>query len=168
MAKDWLVKWNRSFDAGISSKTIASVLGGEGAEYILDTRPDTPGDTSDFNRCVKLLDKAQEAGEDWRARLDEVVEAYPTWKPLVDHWELLEQALAEDIIKQKKPWPVVLDYRKKRGFGPLKHPRKRRVCPPSRTWHILSLLHGFPDPCEGQDVPWPRFEPPAVKEGISC
>ena len=54
--------------------------------------PSIPYDAGDLGRCLRLLDKLPE----WRARLDEVAEAFPQWRPLVEHWSELESLYADE------------------------------------------------------------------------
>jgi hypothetical protein len=63
--------------AGVSSKTIAHVLGGLPVDYTSH-----PLDVDDFGRCYRLLLLFPE----WRPRLGEVAERYPHWRPLVAAW----------------------------------------------------------------------------------
>lgn len=88
---DPLLRWFSGADTGISSTTIAHVLGGTP----LRTRADVPYDPADFGRCVRLLDQMDAACRDrretpWRDRLWEVAECYPAWSQLVSVWAELE------------------------------------------------------------------------------
>lgn len=89
----WLKKWIQGDDTGTSSLTIAHSM--VGAADLLQ-RSDAPHDTSDVGRCVRLLDKAAENGEDWRSRMAEVVGVCPAWKPLLPIWADVEAAYRED------------------------------------------------------------------------
>lgn len=85
-----LTEWYASPHCGLSSATIAHVLGhgplinGFGAR--------TPSDPADFARCHRLL--AMFPG--WRERLGEVADRFPDWRPLVDHWSELEALYVEE------------------------------------------------------------------------
>ena len=142
MPRDWLTEWYNSGDTGTSSETIARVLTGERIG-----RPDAPYDGADVGRCVRLLDLAAKNGQDWRARLGEVADRYPAWwAPLVSRWPDIEAAYAEDIEAQR---PERYDRR-----------NRRQPCPPSRSWHLVSVLRGRGDPYRGEAVPWPREPDP--------
>jgi len=73
-------QWIISDDTGISSKTIWAVMMG------VDTdRSNVPLDCADFGRCYRLLKHMPE----WTARLPEVAEKYPGWKPILREWDTL-------------------------------------------------------------------------------
>lgn len=83
--------WLTSGDVGISSATIWSVMTGRPFP-LRHFWPDTPCDPDDFGRCHRLLDRFPE----WRARLDEVAEWYPNWKPLVREWDRMTALYLRD------------------------------------------------------------------------
>ena len=89
-------EWSRSWDTGISSLTIFSVLTGEPLQC---SRADTPKDPEDFGRCVRLLDVAPE----WRNRLQAVADRYPEWEPLVKNWPELEALYRQEIPSGRAP-----------------------------------------------------------------
>lgn len=76
------IEWLLGDDTGASSKTILSVMTGNKISY-----PSVPIDTSDFGRCVRILEKFP----DWKVRLNEVSELYPEWGPLVEAWSELTE-----------------------------------------------------------------------------
>lgn len=86
-----VLTWWRSWDAGISSKTIAHVLGG--VPWLESFHPDIPHDPSDFGRCHRLLALFPA----WRVRLGEVAKRYPVWAPMVREWAAMEQLYREDF-----------------------------------------------------------------------
>lgn len=140
----WLQSWYRSCDTGISSKTIARVLTGEFCE-----NPNAPHDPSDVGRCVRLLDLAEENGEDRRSRLVEVAEKVPVWAPLVPRWAEIEAAFRE----QERAETALADAARKRWPATW---RKRVTWPPSYCWWLVSTLRGHGDPYKGREVPWER------------
>jgi hypothetical protein len=75
-------EWVRSWDTGLSSKTIFDYM-----RTGLASNPNVPLDASDFGRCSRLLAVAP----GWRQRLSGLGDAYPAWKPLVENWDMLEQ-----------------------------------------------------------------------------
>ena len=86
------LEWFYGPDAGNSSLTIFSVLSTHHHLLPADFRPYPPSDPSDFGRCLRLLN----AVPAWCARLSEVVERHPAWKPLVEHWDELEELWLEE------------------------------------------------------------------------
>jgi hypothetical protein len=131
----WLTMWIRGGDTGTSSKTIAFAL--IGAASLLD-RMDAPYDTADVGRCVRLLDAAAKNGEDWRARLSEVADVCPEWRPLVERWPEIEAAYREDEAAQNAHYA-------EHGYRP-RSKRARESFPPSRCWWLVSALRGHGDP----------------------
>ena len=101
-----VILWLLLGRTGISSKTIVYALTGINIESFIkcgvsimifdQPRFDVPYDTSDFRRCHLLLELFPE----WRARLPEVAEKFPKWKPLVDAWDELEALYAEEINRK--------------------------------------------------------------------
>ena len=83
------LEWLFGDDTGLSSRTIAGVMLNLPPAAI--HLPSIPYDAGDLGRCQRLLEKLPE----WRARLDEVAEAFPQWRPLVEHWRELERLYAE-------------------------------------------------------------------------
>ena len=84
------LEWLFGDDTGLSSRTIAGVMLNLPPAAI--HLPSIPYDAGDLGRCQRLLEKLPE----WRARLDEVAEAFPQWRPLVEHWRELERLYAEE------------------------------------------------------------------------
>lgn len=81
------MKWIDGPDAGISSKTIWSVM--------MDRRVDRlgiPWDPADFGRCHRLL----EAFPAWRTRLPELAARWPAWRPLVENWDRMTALYVRD------------------------------------------------------------------------
>lgn len=101
-----VILWLLLGRTGISSKTIVYALTGiniesfikRGVSIMIFDQPrfDVPWDPSDFRRCHLLLELFPE----WRARLPEVAEKFPKWKPLVDAWDELESLYAEEITRK--------------------------------------------------------------------
>ena len=83
--EQWIVGGN----TGASSETIWAALMGVRA-----ARPSIPYDSDDFGRCWRLLGQM----DGWKARLNEVADAYPMWGPIVSAWdELTALYEAEDF-----------------------------------------------------------------------
>lgn len=101
-----VIFWLLLGKTGISSKTIVYALTGINIEsfikrgeeilHFTTNHFDVPYDPSDFRRCLLLLELFPE----WRARLPEVAEKFPRWKPLVDAWDELEALYAEEIARE--------------------------------------------------------------------
>ena len=134
--RPWLRQWWARTDRGLSSETIAWVLSGH-LDVARETAQDlrAPSDTSDVGRCIRLLDLAASHGEDWRARLPEVAQAVPGWRPLVPRWADIEAAYQADVVAQttaredaERRWPATW--------------RRRWKCPPSACWTLVSVLSG--------------------------
>ena len=125
----WLQEWIRGGDTGTSSTTIAFVM--IGAAPLL-SRMAAPYDTSDVGRCIRLLDLAEQHGWRWRARLNEVADVCPEWKPLIPRWTEIEAAYYEDKTAQ--------DAHNK------SHYRNHKPIPPSRCWWLISTIRGHGDP----------------------
>lgn len=77
------IAWLTNGDTGTSSMTIWHVL--MKRTMAIDRWPDVPHDPADFGRCHRLLNVMPS----WRARLPEVAETHPKWKPLVEAWDEL-------------------------------------------------------------------------------
>ena len=149
----WVIQWREGDDTGVSSRTIACVMiGWPISDIMIGWRGDAPYDTSDVGRCVRLLDLAAEHGEDWRARLHEVAARVSAWAPLVPRWADIEAAYREDVVAQEAWSAAGHDRRTRSG-----RPRKNGVpIPPSRCWHLVSVLRGHGDPYKGREVSWGR------------
>lgn len=89
MSKITPIDWLLSDDTGISSKTILAVMTGSNVSRY--SRP--PADPSDFGRCYRLL----QLFPDWRARLNEVADKFPSWAGLVKEWDELTAMYEEEI-----------------------------------------------------------------------
>ena len=83
MNQEALLQWAMGNDAGISSKTIMSVMTGTA----LEDHASVPWDADDFGRCYRLLNIFPE----WKSRLQEVADKYPEWQKLVDNWDKLTE-----------------------------------------------------------------------------
>lgn len=77
-------QWLFDGDAGVSSKTIWSVMTGVDPK----TSFCYPCDPDDFGRCHRLLVRFPE----WRERMGEVAAKYPRWAPMVREWDALTAA----------------------------------------------------------------------------
>ncbi len=94
-------QWLAGPDTGISSCTIYGVLYADGG-YVHrfgEVWADVPHDPADFGRCHRLL-KLFPA---WRARLGEVADKHPKWRPLVEHWDELEALYGEELPSGTAP-----------------------------------------------------------------
>ena len=98
--KDRLILWLLLGETGVSSETIAYALSGvkvqnlQKAHICYNVTPcmwDVPHDAADFRRCLRLLEYIPE----WRKRLPEVAERFPSWKGIVEHWDELERLYEE-------------------------------------------------------------------------
>jgi hypothetical protein len=81
--------WADGPDSGLSSKTIVQVLVGIDLLWP-HWEPRTPLDAADFGRCSRMLALFPEL----RERLFLVSERHPEWWQLVEHWDELEELLA--------------------------------------------------------------------------
>lgn len=153
----WVRDWMGGGDTGTSSITIASVMLALPFELTLHRRYGSePGDNGDVGRCVRLLDLAAEHGVDWRARLPEVVARVPAWAPLVPRWADIETAYREDE-EAGRAWRAAGHDRNLRKRGrKLVHGPGYVKPPPSRCFHLVSVLCGGRDPYAGEPVPWER------------
>lgn len=99
---DWPDCWLLGRHPGTSSLTMYDVLSPDGLPDGpgFDIRPSTPRDAADFGRCVKFLD---EAPNEWRHRLHELINPHPKWGHLVLQWPALEERYRdgrhEDLTK---------------------------------------------------------------------
>lgn len=78
---DWII----GPDTGVSSSTIVHVLSGL-PWTMSEFKPDIPYDPWDFARCYRLLEIIPE----WKERLHEVADKYPSWKLIIENWKTLE------------------------------------------------------------------------------
>lgn len=91
-------EWHRSWDTGISSLVIYSVMEDAlmpktyGKEFF-------PHDPADFGRCHRLL----KVGDQYRERLHEVSDKYPQWEGFVDAWDELTALWEEESPSGKCP-----------------------------------------------------------------
>lgn len=93
--------WISNGETGISSKTIWSVMMRTAEPHSKDAwgRYRYPLDPSDFRRCRLLLDLIPE----WRERLQEVADMFPTWQGLVDNWGELDALYDEEAAQNNAP-----------------------------------------------------------------
>lgn len=91
-------RWILGNDTGVSSQTIWAVMMNEAtAENIKEMSVsgcyfDIPHDPDDFGRCYRLLLHFPE----WRARIKEMGNVFPKWKPMADCWNQLEGLYLEE------------------------------------------------------------------------
>lgn len=90
-------EWFRSWDTGTSSQTIYAVLSGR---HVTPNNPDGPRDVGDFGRCRRLM---KVAPPEWTARIGEVAQRFPGWKPLTDNWGELTALYDEEIGADSPP-----------------------------------------------------------------
>jgi len=143
---DPITEWILGWDRGVSSNTIAGfMLYGVNGALMAARPPDAPHDTSDVGRCVRLLDIAERAGLDWRARMPELGAAFPrTWGKIASHWPRIEAAYRRDEAAQREAnrahehgrWhSPKTGKRYKTPRGPI-----RATLPPSEAWWLCSWL----------------------------
>jgi hypothetical protein len=84
-------EWYRSDDRGLSSDYLARVLIG----YGVSSRPDTPSDSYDFGRCVKMIHVLKL--EDKLAELiQNPSKIHPKWAPVLRNWDEWAQLLIKE------------------------------------------------------------------------
>jgi hypothetical protein len=102
-------EWLFGPDTGTSSLTIFSVLSKKHSYEALKKMnpydPDIPYDPDDFGRCRRLLKKFPE----WRARMPEVADRYPEWRPLVRDWDKLDALYEEEVPNDKGKAPKLYE-----------------------------------------------------------
>lgn len=93
-------EWAASWDTGISSATIWSVMTGRPSPVggIL-AFGSAPSDPADFGRCYRLL----KAFPEWRARIHEVGLEYIEWSGLVLAWDELTALYEEELPSGTAP-----------------------------------------------------------------
>ncbi|KKN65505.1 hypothetical protein LCGC14_0481090 [marine sediment metagenome] len=93
-------QWIVEGEVGTSSKTMWAVLMGavEGPRRLDGRHYDIPHDPDDFRRCFKLIIQVR-----WRARLPEISECFPAWKPYIERWNDLERLYIEEHPSRKFP-----------------------------------------------------------------
>ena len=86
-------QWIVEGEIGVSSKTMWAVLMdvAHGPQRLDGRHYDIPHDPDDFRRCFKLIIQVG-----WRARLPEVAECFPAWKPYIERWNDLEKLYIEE------------------------------------------------------------------------
>jgi hypothetical protein len=84
-----LQAWLTSDDTGLSSRYMASVLGGWECEY------NHPHDLDDFGRCSRLL----KAVPEFRSKLERMRTKSPQWTALMDIWEEVEALIESKDYK---------------------------------------------------------------------
>jgi len=92
-------EWILCGDTGISSQTIWAVMVGvvNGKNLPTRFRFDVPHDPADFGRCFRLLLRFPE----WKGRLNEVAEAFPKWRPMVENWGRMSEVYLRDLATGK-------------------------------------------------------------------
>jgi len=88
-------RWVGGGDTGTSSLTIWAVLMNRISPH---GRLDIPYDPDDLGRCYRLLRIKPE----WEARLAEVAEAVPRWRPFVREWDKLIALFEDDVQNAPK------------------------------------------------------------------
>jgi hypothetical protein len=83
-------RWNDSYDTGISSKAIASVMRGATASVGASSYPRDP---ADLGRCLRLLRLIPE----WRPRILIMGGLGPVWAEMARRWDELEQSMADEV-----------------------------------------------------------------------
>jgi hypothetical protein len=86
-------EWMRSWDTGMSSKTIWYQMMNQ-----LSPDPRFPWDPDDFGRCYRLLD----AFPAWRTRFEEM-RTVKGWAKFVDAWPELERLYREELPQGDGP-----------------------------------------------------------------
>lgn len=95
-------EWARSWDVGISSGVIYSVLSGQPTPSVEFSGPgetNWPHDVGDFGRCVRLVrvgSAVDGPAPSWAERLGEVSGRYPCWAPFVVEWSKLSALYTEE------------------------------------------------------------------------
>lgn len=93
-----LQRWWEGLHVGTSSATIFGVLAPEENPYKKQAQShgtgSTPRDSSDFSRCIKLL----ELFPNWETRLAEVAEQFPEtkWPKIVEKWKKLKSCTTKE------------------------------------------------------------------------
>lgn len=95
-----LMTWLICGNTGVSSKCLAATIMsyGESANIKCYEARQHPLDSSDFNRCVKLLNQVPEL----REHLPIMRSVSEYWEVLVDNWEGLETLLHNEIKESKR------------------------------------------------------------------
>lgn len=93
-SKRAFINWLAHGERGVSSNAIASVLSGIDClkNYKFSTNPSDP---ADFLRCQKLFTQVPE----FRPQLQMMYGESPEWASLVDHWQEIEDVIAQDLIE---------------------------------------------------------------------
>jgi len=135
----WVLRWHRSGDCGISSESLCYHM--LGSEDLVDLHRykhnmDAPYDQYDLCRCLDLITLAAKHGLQWRERIHEMA-VYPAWAPLVGRWQDLEEAHSRDAAAR-----ITWDrerYATKDG-GRRARPRKDIPYPPSESGLLIRQL----------------------------
>lgn len=83
------LEWALGRDTGISSEAICAVMAGCNTEL---GKSCYPSDNGDFGRCYRLLKLFPE----WEARIEEMGEVCPGWKPIAENWQELKALYERD------------------------------------------------------------------------
>jgi hypothetical protein len=89
-----LEEWMQSRDTGRSSMSIARVYKGDWQRAAI-VGLDVPHDGADFGRCYRLLKMFPQV----REAFPKLAELCPTWKPFVEHWDLLTKTFESEPEK---------------------------------------------------------------------
>lgn len=85
-----ILEWMATSNTGTSSKAMAFCAAG-----LKNNSPfcnGYPSDPSDFNRCLKLLDKVPEI----RNHFDEISKLSAVWKATIDNWDKIESTFLNE------------------------------------------------------------------------
>lgn len=93
-----LLRWFASDDTGSSAKTMARHLAAKAGigDWVVERTggfPDYPYDSSDFGRCVRLLETVPELG----LYLPSMSEVSPVWAAIVGAWDGLKAVYLEEL-----------------------------------------------------------------------
>lgn len=85
MDKEKAIEWIALHSTGISSRTMWCAFMGidPGKGKYIDF--DVPRDCCDFSRCYDLVEFTGADASD----LQKVCAAFPFWKPIIDHWDMI-------------------------------------------------------------------------------
>jgi hypothetical protein len=116
--QDRALRWFAAGHTGLSSEAIAGfMLWGE-------KKKDIPWDSSDFERCVRLLNEIPE----WRERLPEMAEFIPAWSGLVEQWSELERLCASNNRQALNDLIARITVKAKRDMGWVSFGKGLSIC----------------------------------------
>ena len=102
-AKDRIIQWLAYGQTGLSSKTIAFTALGympHGIKFAY------PGDPSDFQRCLWLLDFEPKT----REAFPKLAAVNAQWESLIDHWGELKEMFEKEKDGQGENWSCPKTY----------------------------------------------------------